>query len=717
MRHGLRGLSLALVLILFAPLGSRAIAEMDFSSPTVQEMRDFYGDEAFITIATGSRKPVYRAPAVATVITAAEIKAMGARSLDEVLETVAGLHVVPSALNRLDSIYSIRGIHTGFNPHVLLLMNGVPFTNNFNGGRPILFRLPVSNISRVEVIRGPGSAVYGADAFAGVINIITKDATDIDYTEVGGRAGSFGNQDLWLQHAIKSWPWHLNFALDLHRSDGDRHRKIDSDLQSALDQEFGTNASLAPGALKTDFDVLNLHLNLERGNWQIRNWYWQQDNAGQGAGGVQALDAKGGHSENLYLFDVEYKNADVADHWDLNARANYLYRKTNSRLYLFPPGARIPIAEDGNVSFDSPVGNVLFPDGVIGNPIAREDQIGFDIVSFYNGFSNHRLRFGTGIKYQSISTEEYKNFGPGVIDGSEDIVGGALVNVTGTPFIYLPDKSRTVFFLSVQDEWQISRNWEVTTGVRFDHYSDFGKTINPRIALVWATRHNLTTKLMYGRAFRAPSFSEQFAINNPVILGNPNLNPETIDTVELALVYRPIFDMQIGLNLFGYKANDLIEFIPDTGVDSSTAQNSRNQDGYGFELEGMWDFSETLRLRGNYAWQRSIDKDTRHRIPDAPGQQLYISADWQFLPQWLLHPQLNWVGSRKRAEGDLRENIKDYTLVGVTLRREEILKNLDFAVAARNIFDEDGREPSTGIIGNDYPVEGRHFWGELSYRF
>jgi outer membrane receptor for ferrienterochelin and colicins len=715
-----RLMSLLLAAALLAPGSVFALDEevlLVADSLTVQELRDYYGDETFITIATGSRKPIYRAPAVATVITAEEIKAMGARSLDEVLETVAGLHVAPSPLNRLDSIYSIRGIHSGFNPHTLVLMNGIPVTNLFNGGRPILFRYPVSSISRIEVIRGPGSAVYGADAFSGVINIVTKDASDLNGTEMGGRVGSFNTHDVWLQHGRRAGGLDVFFSLEWQKSDGDTGRRVDSDFQTILDREFATNASLAPGSLRTQYDVLDLHLHLEMDRWQWRNWYWQQNKAGQGAGGSQALDHQGTHTENVFLTDLTYTNADLLRDWELSSNLNFLYTRSESHFVLNPPGALVPIGEDGNINFANPVSLVLFPDGVIGKPGGNTYQTGLDLAAVYEGIDNHRWRFSTGFKHQKGKTKEAKNYGPGVIDGSEPVVDGTLTSVTGTPAVFMPGKTRTNFYLSVQDEWQFSRDWELTTGVRFDHYSDFGETINPRIALVWATLHNLTTKILYGRAFRAPSLSEQFAVNNPVLLGNANLSAETIDTLELAFDYRPIFDLQTKLNLFVYKAKDLIEFVPDPGGDSRTAQNARDQEGYGLEFEAIWRTTDHLGFLGNYAWQHSYDADTRRRIADAPGHQIYLAADWQFYPEWYVYPQVMWIGSRKRAADDARPEIKDYTLVGVTLRKQNVLQNMDMALAVRNLFDEDAREPSSNLIHNDYPLEGRQFWGEISYRF
>ncbi|MGH8604119.1 MAG: TonB-dependent receptor plug domain-containing protein, partial [Gammaproteobacteria bacterium] len=88
-------------------------------------MLQVYGNEELITIATGKKQPVSKAPAVTTVITADDIKAIGATDIDEILETVPGLHVARSAIG-YDPIYTIRGVFSDFNPQVLVLINGIP---------------------------------------------------------------------------------------------------------------------------------------------------------------------------------------------------------------------------------------------------------------------------------------------------------------------------------------------------------------------------------------------------------------------------------------------------------------------------------------------------------------------------------------------------------------------------------------------------------------
>lgn len=144
------------------------------------------------------------------------------------------MHVSISNINRLNPVYSIRGIHTGNNAQVLLTINGIPLKDAYSGSRLSTFRLPVANISRIEVIRGPGSAVHGADAFAGVINVITKDADEINGVVAGARAGSFDTQESWAQYGGQVDGWGVSFSLEHAISAGDQGRTVESDFATVL---------------------------------------------------------------------------------------------------------------------------------------------------------------------------------------------------------------------------------------------------------------------------------------------------------------------------------------------------------------------------------------------------------------------------------------------------------------------------------------------------
>jgi len=673
-----------------------------------------------ISIATGNSTSLDKAPATASVIYAADIEAMGARNLDDVLETIPGLHVSLSSLSRLDSVYSVRGIHTGFNPQVLLLMNGIPVENTVTGGRPVLFRLPVTGIERIEVIRGPGSAIYGADAYAGVVNVITKNANAITSTQFGLRTGAFNSRDFWLETATEWNGVGIAFSSSYQESDGDKTRRVNADFQSALDTALGTQASHAPGALSTRYQVVDSHLSLSTEQVQAHLWSWLLVDAGVGAGGAQALDPEGRDDNHAFMGDVTYNFSKGSPAWDNSIQLSYFEYGLKSQFNLLPAGTVIPIGGDGNVNFAAPAGIVSFPQGLIGNPEGNSRNVQFDFISLYTGFESQRIRINVGAKNQSMQASESKNFGPGILDSLPlpSIVNGSLTNVTNTPYVFLADSSRQVRYLSVQDEWKITPDINLTAGVRYDKYSDFGGTTNPRIALVWAANKKLTTKLLLGRAFRAPSFSELYQKNNPVSLGRPDLQPERIQSQEVSFNYLATETLQTTLTLFNYQAKNMIDFVDDVSTSleaSKYADNIRDQDGEGFEWEVNWKPASQFYLSANYSKQNARDRKLRTAIPDAPGQQFKANLNWLFAPEWSLNSQLNWIANRERAQGDIRPAIADYTLVNVTLHRKNVVRDLDLSLAVRNATNSDAREPSSSTIPDDYPMEGRSLWLGLSY--
>ncbi|RMD69510.1 MAG: TonB-dependent receptor [Gammaproteobacteria bacterium] len=635
-----------------------------------------------------------------------------------------GLHVSLSS-TRFSPIYVIRGIYTDRNPQVLMLVNGVPITQLFFGDRGGRNTLPVESIARIEIIRGPGSALYGADAFAGVINVITKTAGDIQGTEAGVRAGSFHSRWAWLLHGGRWKGLDIAFTFEWMDTDGDRDRIIDKDAQSFFDEAFGTHASLAPGPADTRIERLDTHLDIARGDWRFHLWNWRQIDGGTGPGLSLALDPSGRGDTDNYLAALTFHPDGTGD-WDIKARLSYMDIDGTSRQRLFPPGAVLPIGADGNVNPLNPVAFIAFPDGLKGNPAVFEQHARLDLRAIYQGFERHTLHFGAGAGYGKERPKESKNFGPGVLTPPfPSAVGGEVTDVTGTPFVFLKEKSRTLFYALVQDEWRFARDWELTAGGRYDRYSDFGDTFNPRLALVWQTDYNLTSKLLYGRAFRAPSFAELFSTNNPAGVGNPELKPETIDTLELAFDYRPTFDLDTHLNLFTYRIDNLIDFVPEPDGFANRAQNIGKRRGYGLELAWTWKAARHLKLKGNYAYQRSIDERTDHDAGNAPHHQFYLRGDWHFLPDWHLDAQFKAISERKRVAGDPRPDLGGYAWVDLTLRRTDPKERFELALSARNLFDTKAKEPSPfnptvpegSLIPHDFPLPGRSLYGEIRLRF
>lgn len=661
-----------------------------------------FGDQATVSIATGTQQPLRRAPAVATVITAEDIAAMGATDLDDVLESVPGFHVSRS-FQANSPLYVVRGISSDYNPQLLMLENGVPMTTLFVGNRGnVWYGLPVENIARIEVIRGPGSALYGADAYSGVVNIITKTAADIDGTEVGARVGSFDSQDAWVLHGGQWGPMDVAAYLRVGHTDG-FDRTIESDKQTSLDAATGTSASLAPGRGSFGYDAVDGHLDLSYSHWRLRTGYKLRDNGGVGVGVAGALDPVGkGKSERVNV-DLTRTGIQWANDWSSDVQVSYLSytQQFPSLLRLLPPGS---------------YAGGYFPDGMLGAPNTWERQLRMSVANTYSGFDDHKVRVGFGHDDLDLyRTQEFRNYTLGAGGIPIPLAGGVVESSDADTF--LTPHRRQVDYLYVQDEWRVAQDWTLTGGVRQDHYSDFGTTTNPRLALVWDASLDWTAKLLYGQAFRAPAFVEKYSINNPVNRGNPDLKPETIDTWETAFTWQARRDLDLNLSLYRYRMQDIIRLTSQSDG-TSLFTNSGAQHGHGLELEATWRINPAVRAQSYYAWSLSKDEASDTNAGYAPTHHVYGRLDWNVSSGWSVGGQLNYVAGRRREAGDTRPEIADYTTVDLNARTNSGRKGWEFSGGIRNLFNADAREPSrpTNGLPNDLPQPGRWLYVQAVYR-
>ena len=616
------------------------------------------------------------------------------------LETVPGLHVGRSDQAYMPK-YIIRGITSAQNPQALMLINGVPVTSLFFGNRGQAWAgMPLKSVARIEVIRGPGSALYGADAYAGVINIQTKSSGDIYGTRAGLRSGSFNSHAAWLEHGGTYGDADIGFTLEATTTDG-WNSVIDEDRQTQLDTPFGTHASQAPGPANTMKKMLEARLEIADGNNLLRAGYQGRYNIGAGPGLAQALDNHGRFASERINADYTYSLPHAVTNWNIDLRTSYYYgtQAVEEDVLVFPKGA-----------FGG-----AFPDGFIGNPELKEENARVDLSGLFTGQANHRLRLGAGFFWGDIfEVTESKNFNP---DGSPR--AGGVADVSDTAETFLPEKGRTSAYLFTQDEWKLADHWQLTTGVRYDRFSDFGGTTNPRLALVWAASPGITTKLLFGRAFRAPSIAELYATSNPVNLGNPALQPERIDTLELGFSHQISGELLYTANVFHYTIKDYINFVSMAGS-TRQAMNVGERRGNGLELEVDFTPAPQWRLLANYAYQRATDTQTGADVGEAPNHELYGRSEWEITPGWHIDSQLTWVGAQKRVLGDPRTAVAASTTLDVTVRKQVSNNTLGLALSLRNALDADVREPSPGpaaFIPHDFPMAGRSLYAEMNYRF
>ncbi|OUS09187.1 hypothetical protein A9Q90_04230 [Gammaproteobacteria bacterium 54_18_T64] len=702
---------LGLLAILISCNTAQVIAEYSDED----DLTSLYGDETFVSIATGISQPISKAPSVASVITAEDIKMIGATDIDDVLETIPGLHIGRSSVGQ-NPIYTFRGIYSDFNPQVMMLINGIPITNLFHGNRHQVWGgMPTESISRIEVIRGPGSAIYGADAFAGVINIITNSPEEIGGVSVGTRHGTSNTNSIWMKAGGANGEFSYMAILEGMSTDG-YNEKIKSDSQSFLDAISGTAASLSPGDSNLEVKSVDARVELSYQKFTLHA-ATQIREGGVGAGIAQALDPNGQAASKRHNVDFIFEERAFTKNTSIKVNLSYLHtsQEVDEDFILFPPGSKGPFFDQLGNAISPP-----FPNGVIGNPEVYERHYRANFTSTFRGIEQHELMSGVGYYFGEIyKVEEEKNYGIDPSTGLPIPPGSPLIDVSDTPYAFLNENERENSHIFIQDVWHLAGDWELTTGIRYDHYSDFGDTTNPRVALVWSARHNLTVKALYGEAFRAPSFAETGGQANPVALGNSNLKPETLKSYELAFNYKPTYNLTLDLNLFKYYWKDIIQFVPDASG-TRTAQNAGEQYGHGIELEASWKVNNYLSILSNYSWQKSEDELNNADAANAPEQQFYIRANTALSNGLNITLQANRVTDRKRSFDDLRKEIDDYTTVDFTLRKSFLTEQLELSLIGKNIFNDDAREPSPNgqpvpPITNDFPLSRRRIFAEIRY--
>lgn len=626
-----------------------------------------------VTISTATQKKLSKAPAVVSVITADDIKATGATNLVDALQGVPGLYIRRNLFGFRPFIY-MRG--TNVASAALIMINGSPLKELVSSYGQYWQGLPASIIERIEIIRGPGSALYGADAASGVINIITKAAAGIHQSEAGVRAGSFDSRTAWIQHGSQWNGFDVAVTAELSHTDG--HNPF-------IAQDKGGSA----GRADYGYDNADIRFSIAQDNWRLLADHRQKSNIGIGLTGGGYLDQQTRGSDSHTELALLYKNASFAPYWGLDAEIRYR-----------------------NVEFSSGDGYYEKP-GVINQQRGAEQKFNFEVSGLYTGFRNHGIRLGGGYVWQDqFKVEQFvRNYFDPTSPTCALISDNTWYDASNSPCAFLPKKARINQYVFLQDVWTFADNWELTLGGRYDDYSDFGGTFNPRAALVWQTSDRLTTKLMYGTAFRAPSFLELYSLTSQS-QGNSSLQPERFRSWEVAFSYLASRDLRLGLNVFKSTQDDVI-------VSGTPYQNSGTIESSGVELEAQWQATQALRLSAALSDRHDdLSKASQEPTYTPPRQLAYLRTDWNFLPKWFWNLQANWMGKHiLKTSETISQPIGAYALADTTLRYQHD-RQWEFSASIRNLFDKDAREyvPSNRLKFN-LPLPGRNFWVEARYKF
>jgi outer membrane receptor for ferrienterochelin and colicins len=451
-----------------------------------------------ITVASRTPEKLLQAPSSVTVFTQEEIRDLGVSSLEELLNFVPGFQATRDVEQGTGYRLGARGRSKYASEYVLLLVDGQRVNDLYTGGATLLDRLiAVENIQRVEVIRGPGSALYGSNAFLGVVSIVTRQGE----RSAQVRGGTLGSMEGAVNASASVGEVAVDSFVKAFSDEGYRYRNVTD--------QFGHSGDVVDP--QRGFDVSG-HLRWRGLTLSVRHTERVQ--------------------EDFLTFGVLQRDS-----------SEELTRRTMvSARYELQPLERLAVtlsARYGRDRWDTqaeliPAGTQLAPDVTLqqafsGGPLltAFSAALGADL-SYQLAPSN--LLQG-GASYERAGILEVANVmthHPVTLEyqGAFQRYDGALsFNETAT---------RQVLGVYLQDRQEVADFLQLTAGVRFDVYDDFGSSLNPRLAAIFNLPFNGYVKALYGKAFRAPSYLEFYDKNNPVSFGNRNLRAEDIQTLELA---------------------------------------------------------------------------------------------------------------------------------------------------------------------------------------
>jgi outer membrane receptor protein involved in Fe transport len=604
-----------------------------------------------------------RAPASVTVITANEIRSYGHQTLSDVLNSVRGVFV---DYDRHYSYVGVRGFERpgDYNARVLLLVDGFRLNDPVYDIAMVGTEFPVdlAQIERIEVIRGPGSSVYGSNAFFAVVNIVTRHGAAIGGAEAGMEYGSFGTYDTRVTLGNRSaggFEWLL--AANRYSSDG-------RDLYFA---EFDTPETNNGYVANQDGDRAERYLAkfAYRGLAAL---------AGHGRRVKDVPTASYGTAFN----PPYYQTTDTEDFIDLS----YTQHLGNGWM-LIPRLYRGESHYYGDYPRDDGDGLVYFHDASDGRWWGTELRVD-GLLGAHRVQAGAEYQRNTAVDQYSYDIEPYMPYTD----------------------IRLNSIRRSVF---VQDEWAFRPRWLLSTGLRYDDYGMGGDALSPRLGLLWQARDTLDLKLLYGKAFRAANAYEQFYYN--LDSGIPPPGPETTYGYEFITEYRPAANSRYTAALYYNKVRNLIGEQVDPVTEASSFANTGTADGRGIEFEYERAWAVDRRLRLSYALQQSTDRMTDAGLANSPEQMANLNYMMPLAGGALrLGTEVQYLGPRQTWAG---AHVSDRALANLTLTTRE-WNGFELGGGVRNLFDRDNQDPSrTEHLQATLPLDERTWWLRLTYRY
>ena len=635
-------------------LPSLADAPVRLLQLDVSELSEIKVDTVYA--ASKSNEKVTDAPSSVTIVTRDDIKRFGYRTLGEIVRSVRSFDVT---YDREYSYTTARGYNrlNDYGTRTLLLVDGHRMNDPMFGvasvGTEAL--LDTDLIERVEFIRGPGSAIYGSNAFFAVINVIPRKGAAIDGVETSSSYGSFGAYSGRFTAGKKyASGLELMLSASTYESRGD---------QRLYYREFDAPATNRGIAERRDGDRFwSMFGSASYGDFSFQGGYVAREKevpTGSFSSlfntPVEDVDTRGyAELRHDHEFDSGWKSA-VRAYFDV-----YDYHSTGR--------------------YDATRPNLISDDAARQHWWGTEASVSKNF-KFLNGF-----RFTMGTEYRQtlkLGRRSYDEVSPHVVtqrSGEEKVLGAF-----------------------VDTHTQVTQTFGFATGLRWDHYNTFGDTVNPRLALIYKPTDRTTLKALYGQAFRAPDFDES----------KYNIQPESIRTYELVAEHYFDSHWHATASVFQNQISDLIDFASPTAA-RLTNTGKATVRGAEVGFEGKWDSG--WLVRGSYTRQEAEDKTTGQRLENSPTDiakfQLGIPLRGENLTANL---ELLYVGDRLTLAG---KHSGETVLLNATLFSRELLPGLELSASLYNLLDNHYQVPG-GVNHAQDTIEqdGRTLRVKANYRF
>ncbi len=628
-----RGLGMSLVLGVGLMAGASAVMAAGDEAVKIEDM---------VVTATRTETNIDKVGGSSvTVITAEEIQAKGYLTVEEVLKGSPGIDVKANGgLGTLTSV-SIRGANS---KNTLVLIDGIMVNDTSATSRQAdIANLTTDNIERIEIVRGPQSVLYGSNATAGVINIITRKGDGKPRIYAGTEAGSYNT---WKAYGGASGELAdaFNFAVAASRTETGGFSIADAD-----------NDRIPQGA-NTDEDD----------GWRNTTF-----------SGRLGLDI-----EDRFTFGVTLRHIDStvdADDFDFAG-----YAVDNS----FGPGMPEDSYQDSKQTFFRTDASGKFLDGLLSTSVYYNRAI--QDREFYDNSKNLSSAYES--KTDEVGGQVDLNFKHNVLS-----VGAVFLD-EGFQSDIEREKTATTDSVWIQNQFFWQDWFELVAGVRMDDHEEFGSETTYRIAPAFILPYTGTVlKGAYATGFRTPSLYELYADAVPAWFfagGNEALEPETSKGWE-AGIEQPFWQgrLKMGTTYFEMKFEDRIGYV----TDPVTWQGSYdNLDGTsksrGLESFIAWQALDRLDLRFDHTYTHTVDAEDE-RLFHHPLNKVRFNVGYRPMDALKLNLDIQWVDERDEdpsfnydKEGNPVQELDAYTVVNLSARYQ-LTPQLEIYGRVENLFD------------------------------